>query len=101
MGSVRVADVLRGEIPVGSTVTVEGWVRTRRDTKAGMSFVAVHDGSGFNPLQVIAPQELPNYESEIKRVSAGCSVRAIGELLPSPAAGQAVELRATSIEVVG
>ncbi|MGH9034358.1 MAG: asparagine--tRNA ligase, partial [Acidimicrobiia bacterium] len=49
-----VADVLSGRVPVGSQVTVKGWVRTRRDSKAGLSFVALHDGSCFAPLQVVA-----------------------------------------------
>ena len=101
MSSTRVTDVLQGGAAVGSTVTVEGWVRTRRDSKAGLSFVNVHDGSCFAALQVIAENKLPNYESDIKRVSAGCSVRVVGEVVASPAAGQAVELRAHSVEVLG
>jgi asparaginyl-tRNA synthetase len=58
---VDVASILKGTIPVGTVVTVRGWVRTRRDSKAGLSFVHVHDGSCFAPLQVVAPADLPNY----------------------------------------
>ena len=54
----RVSEVLAGKTPVGSRVVIEGWIRTRRDSKAGLSFLAVHDGSSFEPLQVVAPKEL-------------------------------------------
>jgi asparaginyl-tRNA synthetase len=96
-----IAAVLGGQIPLGHRVTVQGWVRTRRDSKAGLSFVAVHDGSGFEPLQVIAPVELPNYQSEVLHLTAGCAVRVTGELLASAGKGQNVELRAETVEVVG
>ena len=100
MSVVRIADVLSGKVAVGSTVTVQGWVRTRRDSKAGLSFVAVHDGSCFAPVQVIAEAGLPNYD-DVKRLSAGCSVSIEGEVTPSPAAGQDVELKAVAVTVVG
>jgi asparaginyl-tRNA synthetase len=97
----RIVEVLSGVAGVGDTVTIEGWVRTRRDSKAGLSFVAVHDGSGFEPLQVVAPAELPNYATEVGKLGAGCAVRVVGEVVASQGKGQTVELRATSIEVVG
>ncbi|MEO8705854.1 MAG: OB-fold nucleic acid binding domain-containing protein, partial [Kofleriaceae bacterium] len=96
-----VSHVLAGQVPVGSRATIEGWVRTRRDSKAGMSFVAVHDGSCHDPLQVVAPKELANYESEVLRITTGCAVRVTGELVASQGKGQSVELRADTIEVVG
>lgn len=96
-----IAAVLGGQISLGSRVTVQGWVRTRRDSKAGLSFVTVHDGSGFEPLQVVAPAELPNYQSEVLRLTAGCAVRVAGELVASTGKGQTVELRAESLDVVG
>jgi asparaginyl-tRNA synthetase len=101
MTKTRVTDILRDAALVGATVTVEGWVRTRRDSKAGLSFVNVHDGSCFAALQIIADAALPNYEAEVKRLTAGCAVRVIGVVVASPAAGQAVEVRAQSVEVVG
>jgi len=97
----RVTELLRGDVEIGATVTVEGWVRTRRDSKAGLSFVQVHDGSCFAPLQVVAPSELPNYEDEVLKLNTGCSVRATGELVESKGKGQSVELKATALEVVG
>jgi asparaginyl-tRNA synthetase len=101
MTSPRIAELLAGAVPVGARAVVKGWVRTRRDSKAGLSFLHVHDGSGFEPIQVIAPKELPNYDDTVLKVTTGCAVIAEGELVSSPAKGQAVELRADRIEVVG
>jgi asparaginyl-tRNA synthetase len=97
----RIAQILAGTVPVGTKVTVEGWIRTRRDSKAGLSFLALHDGSCHEPLQIVAPQELPNYQSDVLRITSGCAVRATGELVASQGKGQAVELRGDSVEVVG
>lgn len=80
---------------------VKGWVRTRRDSKAGLSFVGLHDGSCFEALQVVAPAELPNYQSEILRLTAGCAIEAAGEIVASQGKGQAIELKADEIKVVG
>jgi asparaginyl-tRNA synthetase len=80
---------------------VQGWIRTRRDSKAGLSFLHVHDGTCFDPVQVVAPQDLPNYETEIVKLTAGCAVVAEGELVASQGKGQAFEVQASSIEVVG
>jgi len=99
--STRIAQILAGAAPVGSRVTVEGWVRTRRDSKAGLSFLAVHDGSCFDALQIVAPAELPNYATDVVRITSGCAVRASGEIVASQGKGQAVEMRGESIEVVG
>ena len=98
---VDVAAVLKGRAPVGTRITVHGWVRTRRDSKAGLSFVHVHDGSCFDPLQVVAPAALPNYESEIRKLTSGCSVIVRGTVIASQGQGQAVELQAEAVEVVG
>ncbi len=96
-----VKDVLEGVYAVGSTVTVKGWIRTRRDSKAGISFLAVHDGSCFEALQAVAPAELNNYENEIKRLTTACSVIVTGTVVKSEGQGQAFELQASSVEVVG
>src|SRR6188474_906474 len=104
MSTVDYADIstlLKGQTPVGTRVTVRGWVRTRRDSKAGLSFIHVHDGSGFDPIQVVAPAQLPNYESDVKRLTSGCSVVATGTLTASQGQGQTVEIQAESVEVVG
>jgi asparaginyl-tRNA synthetase len=101
MTAHRIADVFAGEAAVGETVTVEGWVRTRRDSKAGLSFLHVLDGSAFDPIQVVAPAQLDNYEDEVLKITTGCSVRATGEIVESQGKGQKVELRASRVEVVG
>ncbi|HEY0989508.1 MAG TPA: OB-fold nucleic acid binding domain-containing protein, partial [Kofleriaceae bacterium] len=99
--TTRIASVLAGKHPVGSRITIEGWIRTRRDSKAGLSFLAVHDGSCFDALQVVAPAELANYQSDVLRITTGCAVRITGELVASQGKGQTVELRAETVEVVG
>ena len=98
---VDVASLLKGSVPTGTRVTVRGWVRTRRDSKAGLSFIHVHDGSCFDPIQLVAAATLPNYEGEIKKLTSGCSVIASGALIASQGQGQAVELQADVVEVVG
>ncbi len=97
----RIADLLAGRPAAGARVTVQGWIRTRRDSKAGLSFLHLHDGSCFDALQVVAPAALANYQDEILRLTAGCAVTASGTLAPSQGQGQAVELLAESVVVVG
>jgi len=97
----RIADILGGRVAAGLPVTVQGWIRTRRDSKVGLSFLHVHDGSCHDPLQVVAPAALANYQDEVLRLSAGCAVTATGTLAPSQGKGQAVELLAESVTVVG
>lgn len=101
MSIASVASVFKGEHAVGSTVTVRGWVRTRRDSKAGISFLAVYDGSCFNPIQGVVPNSLENYDNEVLKLTAGCSVIVTGEIVESPGAGQAYELQVTQVEVTG
>ena len=91
-------DVLAGKYSVGEQITIRGWIRTRRDSKAGISFLAVHDGSCFDALQAVAPAELNNYESEIKRLTTACSVIVSGTVARSEGQGQAFELQATRIK---
>lgn len=102
MNSVApIVDVLQGKIAVGSTISVQGWVRTRRDSKAGISFLAVYDGSCFGPIQAVIEKDLPNYEQDILRLTAGCSVKVTGKVVESPGQGQKYELQATQVEVYG
>ena len=101
MSVVSVKQALSGAIAAGSQVTVRGWVRTRRDSKAGLSFVNLSDGSCFAPIQIVAPASLPNYEEEVKHLTAGCAVIATGTLTASQGAGQAFEIQAETIEVTG
>lgn len=98
---IPVAAALRGDLPLGSIVTVRGWLRSKRDSKAGISFLAVHDGSSFDPIQAVVPAALGNYESEILKLSTGCAVGVRGELVASQGQGQALEIQASEVEVVG
>ncbi len=101
MTQVAIRDALSGQVAAGETVTVRGWVRTRRDSKAGLSFVNVSDGSCFDPIQVVAPASLDNYESQVSHLTAGCAVIATGTLVASQGKGQSFELQADTVEVVG
>jgi len=101
MTSLACGDILAGRAPAGTPVTVRGWVRTRRDSKAGISFVHVGDGSSFHPVQVVAPSTLSNYATEVLHLTAGCAVEATGAVVPSPAKGQPFEMQASAIRVVG
>lgn len=93
--------LLEGQTPTGTEVLIKGWVRTRRDSKAGFSFINVHDGSCFDAIQVVAPNDLDNYDDEILKLTAGCSIEVRGELVESKGKGQSVEVQASSITVVG
>jgi len=97
----RVVDILAGRPAVGARATVQGWIRTRRDSKAGLSFLHVHDGSCFDALQVVAPATLVNYHDEILHLTAGCAVTVTGTVASSQGQGQAVELLADTVVVVG
>lgn len=100
MAHATVVDLLAGQYPVGTTVTLKGWVRTRRDSKAGLSFVALHDGSCFDPVQVVALNSMANY-ADVQKLTAGCAIEATGEVTASQGQGQALEIHASHIEVVG
>jgi asparaginyl-tRNA synthetase len=101
MSGVSIRDLFAGKVAVGSEVTLKGWVRTRRDSKQGFSFINLHDGSCFDAIQVVADKSLPGYEKEIRHLTTGCAIIATGELVESQGKGQSVELQAKSIEVVG
>lgn len=96
-----VVSALKGQVAVGVQVTVRGWIRSKRDSKAGISFLAIHDGSAFDSIQAVVPADLTNYESEVLKISTGCAVVVSGELVESQGKGQSVEIHATEVEVVG
>lgn len=100
MSHIAITELLKGTVAVDSQVTVKGWIRTRRDSKAGISFLAVHDGSCFNPIQAVVPNSLNNYD-EVTNLTAGCSVSVTGKLVESQGQGQAFEIQAETVEVIG
>jgi asparaginyl-tRNA synthetase len=95
----RVADALKA--PVGTELTVKGWVRTRRDSKAdgGLSFIAVHDGTCFDPIQAVAKATLPNYAGEIAKLTTHCAIEIDGVISQTPKGGN--EIQASAVRVVG
>ncbi len=100
MDTISVAEARR-EDAVGRQVRLQGWVRTRRDSKGGFSFLELNDGSSQGNVQVIADAKLPNYDSQIKHLTTGASVTVVGEVRKSPAKGQATEVHAQSVTVHG
>ncbi len=100
MRRTRIAEIIAAE-NIGALYTVMGWVRTRRDSKGGFSFIEINDGSSLSGLQIIADQELANYKGEILKLQTGCSIKAAGTLAVSPGKGQKLELKAEEIEVLG
>ena len=96
-----VKNLLGDEALIGNHVTVQGWLRSKRDSKAGISFLAVNDGSHFDSLQCVAPKELENYEDEVLKLSTGCAVIVSGELVASQGGGQSVEIQASHVELIG
>ncbi len=101
MSVIAITDLLAGKYPVNETISVHGWIRTRRDSKAGISFLAIHDGSCFDAIQAIVPKELDNYETDVLKLTTGASVKVTGILVESPGKGQAFEVQATAVEVLG
>ncbi len=101
MNQYSIAEIFKGAVTTDSEVTLKGWVRTRRTSKAGISFVALHDGSCFDAIQIVVPETLANYQDEVLHLGAGCAVIATGTLVESQGQGQSVEVQATAIEVVG
>lgn len=100
MDKISVKDA-RHESAIGKQAKLQGWVRTRRDSKAGFSFIEINDGSSQGNIQIIAEAALENYESEVKQLTAGCSITAVGEIKASGGRGQATEMLASSLIVHG
>lgn len=101
MAEAMIVEALTGKVAIDAEVTVKGWVRTRRDSKAGFSFLALNDGSCFDSIQVVTPNTLPNYQSEILHITTGCSTIITGKLVKSQGKGQACEIQASEVKVVG
>jgi asparaginyl-tRNA synthetase len=101
MTHVPVVDVLQGKYAAGTTLTVKGWIRTRRDSKAGISFLAIHDGSCFAPVQAVVPNTLSNYENDVLHLTTSCSVEVTGVVKASEGSGQQFEIDATNVIVLG
>lgn len=100
MKQTKVVDALNAE-SIGKKIRLCGWVRTRRDSKGGFSFLEINDGTTLKNVQVLAEAKLPNYESEILQIGIGSSVEIHGDVVASPGKGQATEIKAESVKVFG
>ncbi|MEZ4221010.1 MAG: asparagine--tRNA ligase [Polyangiaceae bacterium] len=98
---VSIKRALSGDIAEGTDVTVHGWARTRRDSKAGLSFIHLHDGSCFAPIQLVVQNTLENYERDVLAITSGASLECSGTLVRSQGKGQAYEIQAKQIRVLG
>lgn len=96
-----IKDIFNDHTLIGHKVTVRGWVRTRRDSKAGISFVSIYDGSCLSPIQAVVPNTLENYENDVLNLTAGCSAQISGTLVASQGKGQSVEIQADHVTVIG
>ncbi len=101
---LRIADAAKA--PVGTPVTVKGWVRTRRDSKAdgGLSFIALHDGTCFDPIQAVAKGTLPNYAGEVAKLTTHCAVEIDGVIVQNPKGGNEIAVdpeKGGAVRVVG
>ena len=101
MSFIKIKDALAGKPAIDTEITIKGWVRTRRDSKAGFSFINVHDGSCLDAIQIVAPGELANYSSEVQKLTSGCAVECTGTLVESGGRGQQFEIQGLSITVIG
>jgi len=101
MSELSVRHLLSGKIAAGSDVTLKGWVRTRRDSKQGFSFINLHDGSCFDPIQVVADKSMPGYQEDVLHLTTGCAIVVTGKLVESKGRGQSFEVQASGIKVLG
>ena len=99
--TTAIGDLLKHQVEIGTPVEIRGWVRSRRTSKGGFSFVHMHDGSCFDTIQAVADAALTNYDNEIIELATGCSAVIRGELVESQGKGQDREIQAHSIEVIG
>lgn len=98
---VSISSILNDKINISSIVTIKGWVRTRRDSKLGISFISVYDGSCLNTIQTIAHSTLKNYKKEVMSITTGCAVTVTGKLILSKGKLQKFEIYINQIKVVG
>jgi asparaginyl-tRNA synthetase len=96
-----VKQCLAGEVSIDKPIIVNGWVKTRRDSKAGLSFVNLHDGSCFGPIQLVIPDTLANYHNDVLKLTTGCALTATGLLVTSPGTKQSFEIQVQTIAVIG
>lgn len=93
--------LLQAKVSIGQEVVAKGWIRTTRTSKAGVCFIHLHDGSCFDPIQIVVDANLENYESEVLKLTTGCALEVTGTLVASEGKGQNSEILASKVKVVG
>ncbi|QCI18896.1 asparagine--tRNA ligase [Buchnera aphidicola] len=101
MHVVSISKIYQNDVMLNTTITVYGWIRSRRSSKSGFSFITVYDGSCFDSIQIIANNTLCNYDKEILHLTIGCSVSISGNLVLSLGEKQKYEIKATQVRVLG
>ncbi|MBX4181127.1 asparagine--tRNA ligase [Sodalis sp. CWE] len=101
MNIVYVTDILRGSISSDQEIILRGWVRTRRDSNIGISFLTIYDGSCFDAVQTVISSTLPNYKKDVLRLTTGCSVSVVGRVIRSFGRKQNYEIQVKTITVIG
>ncbi|UNB92361.1 MAG: asparagine--tRNA ligase [gamma proteobacterium endosymbiont of Trioza apicalis] len=101
MNIVSINDIIKGKIPINNKVIIKSWVRTRRDSKNGLSFLILQDGSCFNNLQAVVKNNIPNYKRDILKLTSGCSVKIKGIIIKSLGPGQYYEIKVKKINIIG
>ena len=96
-----IKDLFSSKLVEGADVELSGWVRSKRSSKGGFSFIHLNDGSCLSTIQVVADETLDNYQEEVERLSVGCSISLVGSLVASEGKGQDREIQAQKIEVIG
>ncbi|UPT14709.1 asparagine--tRNA ligase [Buchnera aphidicola] len=101
MNTVSISKIYKNDTMLNDAISICGWVKSRRSSKSGFSFITVYDGSCFHSIQVIANNTLYNYDKEIIRLTIGCSILIKGNLVLSPGRKQEYEIKATEVQVLG
>ncbi|QIE02066.1 asparagine--tRNA ligase [Buchnera aphidicola] len=101
MNVVSILNIYKDDIIVNSHVTIRGWVKSCRNSKLGLSFISIYDGSYIESIQVIAKNTLSNYDTDILRLTTGCSVIVSGKLILSIGNQQKYEIQLNNIQVIG
>ena len=95
-----VKSILAGSTGIDSVVRIEGWLRSVRVSKGGFAFLSVHDGSCFDPIQVVANQDLINYDA-VTKLTTGAAVSVTGTVVESQGKGQDLEIQGTTVDCIG
>ncbi|WP_343152437.1 asparagine--tRNA ligase [Buchnera aphidicola] len=98
---VSVLDIYKKKVKINSSIVIKGWVRSKRSSKIGISFIHLYDGSHLSPIQIIAEKKLSNYQDEILKLTTGCSIIVNGKLVKSYGKQQESEIYASNIKVIG